>query len=136
MIVVICLQISIFDLLTTTFKKKSGARHRLWFAYKLVSLTYWQQHHYYLHLLCCVVICLQISIFDLLTTTDKCSKNMYTWLWFAYKLVSLTYWQQPTVSYQTDSSVVICLQISIFDLLTTTGSPLPVPGVGCDLLTN
>ena len=41
----------------------------LWFAYKLVSLNYWIQLHIGLFVAVLVVICLQISIFELLNTT-------------------------------------------------------------------
>ena len=41
-----------------------------------------------------VVICLQISIFELLNTTRAAKTKIVNSLWFAYKLVSLNYWIQ------------------------------------------
>ena len=41
-----------------------------------------------------VVICLQISIFELLNTTSYNWLRIQLTLWFAYKLVSLNYWIQ------------------------------------------
>ena len=41
-------------------------------------------------------------------------------LWFAFKLVSLNHWKQQTAREESDFSVVICFQISIFEPLETT----------------
>ena len=116
----ICLQISIFELLNTTFKGISSTLELLWFAYKLVSLNYWIQHQLQRCITGAVVICLQISIFELLNTTWICAYWMYLLLWFAYKLVSLNYWIQLILISWNFWIVVICLQISIFELLNTT----------------
>ena len=43
--VVICFQISIFEPLETTQLVCNGARRKLWFAFKLVSLNHWKQPH-------------------------------------------------------------------------------------------
>ena len=158
----ICLQISIFELLNTTSWCCKTREHLLWFAYKLVSLNYWIQQFKKPPKFIIVVICLQISIFELLNTTVINSQRWTIMLWFAYKLVSLNYWIQLSLKSNSLDIVVICLQISIFELLNTTsqrkanqmnllwfayklvslnywiqhlhvGIPLLV---GCDLLTN
>ena len=41
--VVICFQISIFEPLETTFPWYTHLYHKLWFAFKLVSLNHWKQ---------------------------------------------------------------------------------------------
>ena len=83
----------------------------MWFAYKLVSLNYWIQQTGNLDWRTAVVICLQISIFELLNTTAHQYAVLISALWFAYKLVSLNYWIQHAADW--------------------TGAVL-----GCDLLTN
>ena len=92
----------------------------MWFAYKLVSLNYWIQRETNLWHLIIVVICLQISIFELLNTTFYFCTRWFDTLWFAYKLVSLNYWIQQAKRNRKNRNVVICLQISIFELLNTT----------------
>ena len=116
----ICLQISIFELLNTTEALAPASPPQLWFAYKLVSLNYWIQRNDGYSFTNFVVICLQISIFELLNTTRCGTIRTSASLWFAYKLVSLNYWIQLLVSYRSLMAVVICLQISIFELLNTT----------------
>ena len=109
--VVICLQISIFELLNTTGHLYQYIETELWFAYKLVSLSYWIQ-------------------------PDRSKQFQPHGLWFAYKLVSLSYWIQQLPETEFYKNVVICLQISIFELLNTT---LLIPHIlvpSCDLLTN
>ena len=41
-------------------------------------------------------------------------------MWFAFKLVSLNHWKQPSGELYSRDSVVICFQISIFEPLETT----------------
>ena len=43
--VVICFQISIFEPLKTTERRRSLQRTALWFAFKLVSLNHWKQQN-------------------------------------------------------------------------------------------
>ena len=97
--VVICLQISIFELLKTTSSTFGEQKAPLWFAYKLVSLNYWKQPYWFSRINDGVVICLQISIFELLKTTRARQRSCRTALWFAYKLVSLNYWKQQLVAH-------------------------------------
>ena len=72
-----------------------------------------------------VVICFQISIFEPLETTDQPESISDLKLWFAFKLVSLNHWKQPDHIMVTDSVVVICFQISIFEPLETTIEATP-----------
>ena len=92
----------------------------MWFAFKLVSLNHWKQHHSNNYNTICVVICFQISIFEPLETT--CSPELINLkpLWFAFKLVSLNHWKQPRDIGNLAVQVVICFQISIFEPLETT----------------
>ena len=118
--VVICFQSIIFDILKTTHSSRVIAQCLLWFAFNLLSLTYWKQRKilmdvysiscdllsiYYLwhtennhrqdgYLLLTVVICFQSIIFDILKTTRPSSGESTSMLWFAFNLLSLTYWKQ------------------------------------------
>ena len=67
-----------------------------------------------------VVICFQISIFEPLETTQLLTKTFGSWLWFAFKLVSLNHWKQQEPLGTLAGRVVICFQISIFEPLETT----------------
>ena len=118
--VVICFQISIFEPLKTTTDSVSTSSLQLWFAFKLVSLNHWKQHGTLLLLLIAVVICFQISIFEPLKTTNDALFNTAEMLWFAFKLVSLNHWKQPSCRKNPSCRVVICFQISIFEPLKTT----------------
>ena len=115
--VVICFQNCIFDLLHTSPIFGADYNDELWFAFKIVSLTYfihlktlcntnqrgcdllsklylWLTSYIcrYNSSLCdIVVICFQNCIFDLLHTSfDDIFLNEKE-LWFAFKIVSLTY---------------------------------------------
>ena len=65
------------------------------------------------------MICFQISIFEPLETAKDSIPNESNSLWFAFKLVSLNHWKQPSTKVQNDPTVVICFQISIFEPLET-----------------
>ena len=67
-----------------------------------------------------VVICFQISIFEPLETTGHHQTPHHIALWFAFKLVSLNHWKQPSPHKLCLNRVVICFQISIFEPLETT----------------
>ena len=144
--VVICFQSIIFDILKTTRPSSGESTSMLWFAFNLLSLTYWKQHYflngqlvngcdllsiYYLWhtennvcpistLSAVVVICFQSIIFDILKTTHSGTSSAIITLWFAFNLLSLTYWKQPIVHYDNLPHVVICFQSIIFDILKTT----------------
>ena len=147
----ICFHFTIFVVLTTTITRSVAKIRRLWFAFILLSLSYWQQpmtrfcdcwprcdllSFYYL----CrtdnnvkgwdkspepVVICFHFTIFVVLTTTQNGYKDFHhsvvicfhftifvvltttsrSWvqpkdaLWFAFILLSLSYWQQQNLYY-------------------------------------
>ena len=83
-----------------------------------------------------VVICFQISIFEPLETTKSLELIEVKELWFAFKLVSLNHWRQPTSWNNSLFSVVICFQISIFEPLETTTANKCTTNQSCDLLSN
>ena len=68
------------------------------------------------------MICFQISIFEPLKTAKVLLISLMNWLWFAFKLVSLNHWKQPSNLYSIQTNVVICFQISIFEPLKTAFS--------------
>ena len=70
LIVVIYFQISIFELLKTTVAHMIKRPIPLWFTFKLVSLNYWKQPWSVTLMRRVVVIYFQISIFELLKTTN------------------------------------------------------------------
>ena len=70
------------------------------------------------------MICFRISIFEPLKTTKVVNSLIDGVLWFAFELVSLNHWKQPSADMQFLESVVICFRISIFEPLKTT-IPLP-----------
>ena len=98
-LVVICFQISIFEPLETTVWQTENAIIQLWFAFKLVSLNHWKQRNWYDKKIFLVVICFQISIFEPLETTNAIIVSIRRLLWFAFKLVSLNHWKQPSVQW-------------------------------------
>ena len=158
----------------------------LWFAFILLSLSYWQQHFavYYSRFICCdllsfyylcrtdnnpatsrgetlsVVICFHFTIFVVLTTTLFFFWIYRILLWFAFILLSLSYWQQQLASIgrtfgrcdllsfyylcRTDNNlvcihriislVVICFHFTIFVVLTTTCNEAGANTISCDLL--
>ena len=95
-LVVICFQISIFEPLNTALFGRSIYILVLWFAFKLVSLSHWIQPIDLRFWLLLVVICFQISIFEPLNTADAEGLPQVDRLWFAFKLVSLSHWIQPS----------------------------------------
>ena len=118
--VVICFLFSIFDVLETTIKEPKYISFWLWFAFFLVSLTYWKQPNVAVTMWKLVVICFLFSIFDVLETTFMGEIISPARLWFAFFLVSLTYWKQRCFKFCFSCSVVICFLFSIFDVLETT----------------
>ena len=119
--VVICFHFTIFVVLETTYPHRWKQAVQLWFAFILLSLSYWKQlgrgpgcrpqscdllSFYYLcrtgnnitascKFCICVVICFHFTIFVVLETTNTCNWRLYNWLWFAFILLSLSYWKQP-----------------------------------------
>ena len=152
----ICLKISIFVVSNTTRPNFFASVHRLWFAWKFLSLWYQTQlsivsfaisaccdllENFYLcgikHNVFCdaackdsVVICLKISIFVVSNTTDCVSSFHQGSLWFAWKFLSL--WYQTQLIYFTVVyyRVVICLKISIFVVSNTTDRAMELGLIG------
>ena len=144
--VVICFHFTIFVVLETTHSAQAPHRRWLWFAFILLSLSYWKQllkinnppsircdllSFYYL----CrtgnnvsrswvkptdVVICFHFTIFVVLETTVESDTLVINTLWFAFILLSLSYWKQPTSPPTVAGSVVICFHFTIFVVLETT----------------
>ena len=132
----------------------------LWFAFILLSLSYWKQllnDDYY------VACCCDLLSFYYLCRTGNNYKNIYiinNKLWFAFILLSLSYWKQPVairflcerccdlLSFYylcrtgnnvvhccpPNASVVICFHFTIFVVLETTVADWNVAVLGCDLL--
>ena len=170
--VVICFHFTIFVVLETTLHLFFHHAFVLWFAFILLSLSYWKQraisilrikfscdllsfyylcrtgnNYIYSHgVLLTVVICFHFTIFVVLETTPICSTESALSLWFAFILLSLSYWKQRYKSYiyellscdllsfyylcrtgnnrQTKTfilwKVVICFHFTIFVVLETT----------------
>ena len=118
--VVICFHFTIFVVLETTFVRYHVGKFRLWFAFILLSLSYWKQQVLFdkaviarcdllsFYYLCRtgnnlpwkirrnarVVICFHFTIFVVLETTLVKMYWLSKWLWFAFILLSLSYWKQ------------------------------------------
>ena len=170
--VVICFHFTIFVVLETTVVWRGRAYATLWFAFILLSLSYWKQRASSLpspscscdllsfYYLCrtgnntnmvalsvkAVVICFHFTIFVVLETTYSIYFARQTQLWFAFILLSLSYWKQLTHRlWHTDHGcdllsfyylcrtgnnhatrvwfhhwVVICFHFTIFVVLETT----------------
>ena len=158
----------------------------LWFAFILLSLSYWTQptpknistpircdllsFYYlcrtgnnYISSTCyrrSVVICFHFTIFVVLETTQRHDGHGSYALWFAFILLSLSYWKQQSERLQcigvgcdllsfyylcrTGNNtvaalsqailVVICFHFTIFVVLETTRSEAAPEAVSCDLL--
>ena len=158
--VVICFHFTIFVVLETTHRAVHGWRRTLWFAFILLSLSYWKQlrargssrrircdllSFYYL----CrtgnnshrtpfdstqVVICFHFTIFVVLETTSRSWVKPVDTLWFAFILLSLSYWKQRQHWPDLLVRVVICFHFTIFVVLETTLREWPSAKPSCDLL--
>ena len=101
-LVVICFQSIIFDILKTTRADKRSVKFVLWFAFNLLSLTYWKQLKEMDNR--SNLSCDLLSIYYLWHTENNNSHKQALWpeLWFAFNLLSLTYWKQqktaPTIA--------------------------------------
>ena len=144
--VVICFHFTIFVVLETTNIRYFMMLDWLWFAFILLSLSYWKQHDllffiiqyscdllsfYYLcrtgnnkrnsHISSkSVVICFHFTIFVVLETTPVPNRAYSPRLWFAFILLSLSYWKQHEEQMVTCVGVVICFHFTIFVVLETT----------------
>ena len=184
--VVICFHFTIFVVLETTLLGNRRQTSPLWFAFILLSLSYWKQllpllaararccdllSFYYLcrtgnNSAVCqygftqVVICFHFTIFVVLETTTGSFETVVFMLWFAFILLSLSYWKQHYTrriqichccdllsfyylcrtgnnkAYKTPSTfvVVICFHFTIFVVLETTPRQSKPAHRRCDLL--
>ena len=101
-------------------EKENKKREMLWFAFILVSLKYrkhrlWADGRYYK-----VVICFHFSIFEVSETSQIIRHVRYSWLWFAFILVSLKYRKHLSRSCSNWCHVVICFHFSIFEVSETS----------------
>ena len=148
--VVICFHFTIFVVLETTRTSLHRCQQLLWFAFILLSLSYWKQlpvicmpltsccdllSFYYLcrtgnNLLCdedgncVVVICFHFTIFVVLETTGVCATALGTALWFAFILLSLSYWKQP---FHIQITMGISCDLLSFYYLCRTGNNVRLP---------
>ena len=144
--VVICFHFTIFVVLETTIFLWRLLSCLLWFAFILLSLSYWKQpwfcscftvnscdllSFYYLcrtgnnqrkeqYRLTGVVICFHFTIFVVLETTPNSTSYEDITLWFAFILLSLSYWKQQFPFFSIVQLVVICFHFTIFVVLETT----------------
>ena len=118
--VVIYFQISIFEPLGTSMRRKWPHRPTLWFTFKLVSLNHWEHPQNNYSSSSAVVIYFQISIFEPLGTSDGRRLLFLRLLWFTFKLVSLNHWEHLYINEPATCCVVIYFQISIFEPLGTS----------------
>ena len=151
--VVICFHFTIFVVLETTLEWKNNNIFLLWFAFILLSLSYWKQlflicrskfsccdllSFYYLcrtgnntwHWGCqsdFVVICFHFTIFVVLETTDVVYLVIVVPLWFAFILLSLSYWKQLR-TYGT-IPVMRCDLLSFYYLCRTGNNSLSVSDI-------
>ena len=118
--VVICFHFTIFVVLETTDQPFFITQSMLWFAFILLSLSYWKQHAERTNGWWLVVICFHFTIFVVLETTRSICDQHSCGLWFAFILLSLSYWKQRCFSKGWKSGVVICFHFTIFVVLETT----------------
>ena len=122
--VVICFHFTIFVVLETTSSSCIITTGLLWFAFILLSLSYWKQPLKESLNIVFVVICFHFTIFVVLETTTPVTREPTAPLWFAFILLSLSYWKQLFVKLIYKNSVVICFHFTIFVVLETTQSVL------------
>ena len=115
----ICFHFSIFEPLETAITRRGNYSAKLWFAFILVSLNHWKQLQNKEHSSRYVVICFHFSIFEPLETATCNELRGVKKLWFAFILVSLNHWKQPSKEDATEQHVVICFHFSIFEPLET-----------------
>ena len=144
-LVVICFHFTIFVVLETTSTYLHPSRPGLWFAFILLSLSYWKQQYVYnvyhdgrcdllsFYYLCrtgnntsdntayckSVVICFHFTIFVVLETTAYQLCQRRDSLWFAFILLSLSYWKQHKNQEQTQKQ---CCDLLSFYYLCRTGN--------------
>ena len=115
--VVICFHFTIFVVLETTLPHGTGINIGLWFAFILLSLSYWKQPYSLMLLAHSVVICFHFTIFVVLETTMTSLNLSLSTLWFAFILLSLSYWKQRRP--RPPTTVVGCDLLSFYYLCRT-----------------
>ena len=115
----ICFHFTIFVVLETTKGTPISHQNQLWFAFILLSLSYWKQHpcltghtHHGCDLLSFYYLC----------RTGNNMKNRWllaSELWFAFILLSLSYWKQLSLS---SFSLPVCCDLLSFYYLCRTGN--------------
>ena len=116
----ICFHFTIFVVLETTRYAATACSQVLWFAFILLSLSYWKQLCRFFYGGICVVICFHFTIFVVLETTVPLQSFGDQLLWFAFILLSLSYWKQRNLNNNFMATVVICFHFTIFVVLETT----------------
>ena len=116
----ICFHFTIFVVLETTGVSPRFYPPTLWFAFILLSLSYWKQLFNDAKYDNQVVICFHFTIFVVLETTHAMPQRYSTPLWFAFILLSLSYWKQLSLYAGIVTLVVICFHFTIFVVLETT----------------
>ena len=143
--VVICFHFTIFVVLETTRNSTQNHIKQLWFAFILLSLSYWKQQSTFkakigsscdllsFYYLCrtgnntilglwskkIVVICFHFTIFVVLETTKVERARLPGWLWFAFILLSLSYWKQQRL---VELESMCCCDLLSFYYLCRTGN--------------
>ena len=105
--------------------QNTGLSHMLWFAFILLSLSYWKQLNVTSPI--CFARCDLLSFYYLCRTGNNridFSPALLP-LWFAFILLSLSYWKQLSPSFRPSVAVVICFHFTIFVVLETTKRYLP-----------
>ena len=108
----------------------------LWFAFKLISLSYWIQRTNNLkHVVygCDLLSNLYLCHIEYSRPKEATGRIQ---LWFAFKLISLSYWIQPYRRIYISQIVVICFQTYIFVILNTALQISTYQQMCCDLLSN
>ena len=92
--VVICFHFTIFVVLETTWNPNTYGHRTLWFAFILLSLSYWKQLPTYKNVN--DKRCDLLSFYYLCRTGNNSDDTTHVWraLWFAFILLSLSYWKQ------------------------------------------
>ena len=118
--VVICFHFTIFVVLETTQNADKDVQHMLWFAFILLSLSYWKQPPPPASTT--DFGCDLLSFYYLCRTGNNYLDNQFqdNKLWFAFILLSLSYWKQQFECRQIEWQVVICFHFTIFVVLETT----------------
>ena len=106
----------------------------LWFAFILLSLSYWKQLVRFENVESGG--CDLLSFYYLCRTGNNSlwSNQMSNSLWFAFILLSLSYWKQRFIIFPVLELVVICFHFTIFVVLETTLYNFPCLRISCDLL--